>query len=224
LEALSDGLPQTDFIGVDISPRMVQCARERLASRRNVVVLEADWICGLGSEWDHAFDVIIVKNALHVLDRVSSRLKELKRVSHEWTNLVIVETVSPNVHANKFIKRLFQFADAERLKQSFFTQKVLVAAIRQAGWAHLAPTYVRQYIDTEDWLVQRCADRAALDNARQLLCNAELSVRQALEFDGEPGAVPCHMLRLQYIARHVATAAKVSPTLDSNDSVQLQLL
>src|SRR5438067_13730826 len=68
LEILSKISPRTEFIGIDISPRMVERARERLSDRNNVVVLRQDWIYELTSEWEHAFDVIIVKNALHVLD------------------------------------------------------------------------------------------------------------------------------------------------------------
>jgi SAM-dependent methyltransferase len=223
LETLSAAFPHTDFIGVDISPRMVECARERLASRRNVVVLEGDWIYGFGSEWDHAFDVIIVKNALHVLDRVRAKLKDLKRVSHDRTTFIVVETVSPTVEANDFIKHLFHFTDPERLKQTFFTQKALISAIKQAGWTQYRPTFVTQFIDTEDWLVQRCGDRLGLEKARKLLCDAQLSVRRALQFDGEPGIVPAHMLRLQYIAGHVRAPAEIRPGPYQSVSAHLYL-
>lgn len=223
LEVLSDAFPHTDFVGVDISPRMVECARERLAPRGNVVVLEGDWIYGFGSEWDHAFDVIIVKNALHVLDKVRAKLKDLKRVSHDRTSLIVVETVSPTLEANDFIKHLFQFTDPERLKQTFFTQKALISAIKQAGWAQYQPTFVTQYIDTEDWLVQRCGDPLGFENARKLLCDAQLSVRRALEFDSEPGIVPAHMLRLQHIAGHVSAVGEIKLGPPRTISAQLQL-
>jgi ubiquinone/menaquinone biosynthesis C-methylase UbiE len=227
LETLSSIFPRTEFIGVDISPRMVERAQERLSHRSNVLVLKQDWVYELAPEWEHAFDVIVVKNALHVLDNVITKLKDLRRVSCDRTTLIIVETVSPNVDANEFIKRLFQFADPEHLKQTFFTERTLTSALKEAFWfmAQYRPTYVRQHIDTEDWLTQKCAERPALESARKLLSEIRnLRVRQALDFDTDPGVVPTRMLRLQYIARHMLTATEIKAESQKADSVQLQLL
>jgi ubiquinone/menaquinone biosynthesis C-methylase UbiE len=226
LQTLSDFFPEAEFIGVDISPGMVERARERLAHHRNVLMLKQDWIYELAPEWEHAFDVIVVKNALHVLDNVVTKLKDLKLVCHDRTTLIIVETVSPNLDANRFIKRLFQFADPHHLKQTFFTERTLTSALKEAGWpmAQRMPIYVRQHIDTEDWLRQKCPDQTAVENARKLLSETRnLRVRKALDFDTDLG-VPAHMLRLQFIAQHVLASAKINVHSEKAAPVQLQLL
>ncbi len=228
LEGLSKRFPTTEFIGVDISPKMVQRARQRLAGSANALVLEQDWIYDLASEWDHAFDVVIVKNALHVLENVAVKLKDLRRVSREWTTLIVVETVSPNVDANDFIKRLFQIIDTEHLKQAFFTDRTLAALLKEAGWlvAQNKPNYVRQHIDTEDWLAQKCLDAVVLERARTLLSDTRNArVRNAMDFGMYPGIVPARMLRLQYIARHVfMPTAHLGAESRDVESAQLQLL
>lgn len=231
LKTLSDIFPTTDFIGVDISPVMAERARKRLSGRKNVQILNQDWVYQLGSQWDHAFDVIIVKNALHLLDAVPTKLRDLSRVSNPLTTLIVVETVSPNADANEFIRRLFHFADSEHLKQTLFTEKTLTVALQQAGWlmAQNKPKYVRQHIDTNDWLEQRCGDPTALASARKLLSETKnRRVRRSLDFDTGPGLMPSRMLRLQYIARHLFMP--IMPTIEfaeadnAADLIQGQLL
>ena len=90
LESLSKVFPDTEFIGIDISPIMVERARERLRDSSNVLVLNQDWIYGLPSHWNKEFDVIIVKNALHLLDNIGDKLRDLRRFSRDWTSLIIV--------------------------------------------------------------------------------------------------------------------------------------
>jgi ubiquinone/menaquinone biosynthesis C-methylase UbiE len=225
LESLSKAFPKTEFIGVDISPKMVERARERLSNAKNVAVLQQDWIYELPTEWNGAFDVVIVKNALHLLDNLESKLRDLRRVSRDLASLIIVETVSPNADSNEFIKRLFEIVDVEQLKQSFFTERTLAAVLERSGWlmAQSRPWYVRQHIDTDDWLRQKCPDHSTLENAREFLAGVRnLRVRQAMDFFTEPGTVPAQMLRLQYIARHVYVPER--PRIETQKDEDMQLL
>jgi ubiquinone/menaquinone biosynthesis C-methylase UbiE len=227
LDALSKSFPSTEFVGVDMSPCMANRAKERLRDAKNVRVLNQDWIYDLPSGWSDAFDVIVVKNALHLLDDVGQKLQDLRRVSHEWTSLIIVETVSPNADANEFIRRLFEIVDSSRLKQNFFTEKGLATTLESAGWsmAQSRPWRLKQYIDTEDWLKQKCRDEILLKRARQLLAGVRnLRVRQSLDFDTPPGEEPRRMLRLQYIARHVFVKERRDRELQKDEDVQLQLV
>jgi len=206
LDSLSQVLPDTEFVGVDICPTMFERARERVAQRKNVAVLNQDWVYGLGPEWNNAFDVIIVKNALHLLSDLPRKLKDLRRVARACNSLVVVETVSPNVQANRFIRRLFQIVDPAHVKQVFFTERTLMTVLRESGWLLLPtrPLHVRQHIDTEDWLEQKCTDRIAREKARKLLSSVRnLRIRRAMDFDSHLGVVPSRMLRLQYVAPHV---------------------
>jgi ubiquinone/menaquinone biosynthesis C-methylase UbiE len=227
LESLGKAFPSAEFVGVDISPGMANLAKERLRDSHNVSVLNQDWIYDLPSGWSNAFDVIIVKNALHLLEDVGQKLQDLRRVSHEWTSLIIIETVSPNTEANEFIRRLFQIVDSNRLKQHFFTEKALTTTLESSGWsmAQSRPWHLRQYIDTEDWLKRKCRDEMLLKRARQLLAEVRnLRVRQSLDFDTPPGEEPMRMLRLQYIARHVFVPERPERELQKDADVQLQLV
>jgi ubiquinone/menaquinone biosynthesis C-methylase UbiE len=224
LEDLSKAFPKTEFVGVDISPKMVERAKDRLSSSKNVVVLQQDWIYNLSSEWNGAFDVVIVKNALHLLDNIESKLRDLRRVSRDWTNLIIVETVSPNADANEFVKSLFEIVDVDQLKQSFFTERTLAAVLGEAGWfmAQNRPWHIKQHIDTEDWLRQKCPDHSTLETAREFLAGVRnVRVRQAMDFFSQPGIVPAQMLRLQYIARHVFVPSRPQVGMKKNEDMQL---
>jgi ubiquinone/menaquinone biosynthesis C-methylase UbiE len=224
LEDLSKAFPKTEFVGVDISPRMVERAKDRLSSSKNVVVLQHDWIYDLSSEWNGAFDVIIVKNALHLLDNIESKLRDLRRVSRDWTSLIIVETVSPNADANEFVKRLFEIVDVDQLKQSFFTERTLTTVLEEAGWfmAQNRPWYIKQHIDTEDWLIQKCPDHSTLETAREFLAGVRNArVRQAMDFFSQPGVVPVQMLRLQCIARHVFVPSRPQAATQKDEDLQL---
>ncbi len=228
MEALSQVLPTASFVGVDISPVMAQRARERLSGRKNVRVLNQDWMYGLESQLDHKFDVIIVKNALHVLDEVVTKLKDLRLISHAWTTLIVVETISPNADANDFIRRLFRIVDSQHLKRTFFTERTLAATLEEAGWLMIQdrPVHLTQHIDTRDWLEQRCGDRLALSSAERLLTETRnLRVRHSLDFDAGPGGMPSRMLRLQFVARHVfLPAVDLSTETHAANLTQLQLL
>jgi SAM-dependent methyltransferase len=227
LESLSKVFPDTEFVGIDISPIMVERARERLRGSSNVLVLNQDWIYGLPSDWNNTFDVIIVKNALHLLENIGDKLRDLRRFSRDWTSLIIVETVSPNADSNELIKRLFQIVDVGRLKQSFFTERTLSATLEESGWlmAQGRPWYLKQHIDTEDWLRQRCRDALVRESAKRLLAGVRnMRVRQAMEFDSVPGVEPSQMLRLQYIARHVFVSERRELELQRDEDTQLQLV
>jgi hypothetical protein len=136
-----------------------------------------------------------------------------------------VETVSPNADSNEFIQRLFEIVDVEQLKQSFFTERTLTVALEKAGWmmAQNRPWYIRQHIDTDDWLRQKCPDHSTLENAREFLAGIRnLRVRQAMDFLAEPGIVPAQMLRLQYIARHVFVPHR--PRVETQQDQDMQLM
>jgi ubiquinone/menaquinone biosynthesis C-methylase UbiE len=226
LERLSDAFPEAEFIGIDISTNMVERARERLSRKKNVLVLQRDWIYGLPSALNKTFNVIIVKNALHLLNDLPSKLRDLRLLSGEWTNLIVVETVSPNSDANRFIKRLFEIVDREHLKQSLFTESTLTAVLEEAGWimAQERPWHVRQHIDTDDWLSQRCSNQAAVAAAKNLLASVNnVRVRRAMDFFSAPGTVPAQMLRLQYIARHVFVPERLQTEKRRDGDRQLQL-
>jgi ubiquinone/menaquinone biosynthesis C-methylase UbiE len=228
LDRLSALLPQSSFTGVDISPKMVHLARERVAGRKNVQVLNEDWIYGFPFREAPVVDVIIVKNALHILTDLETKLRDLKRFCHSWTTLIVVETVSPSSESNDFIRRLFQIIDPEHLKQKFFTEKTLQSVLDASGWSSVIdrPRYLRQHIETEDWLHAKCSDPIRLERAKSFINNTRNQrIRTALDFDGTPGKITSRMLRLQYVTR-LLPHSSIQRELGSHDEelAQLQLL
>lgn len=206
LEALGSQLPDAEIIGLDISPRMTELASERVAHQDNVSVIAGDWIYQLPHGLKQKqFDLIVVKNALHLLDDLPRKLCELKKISHSKTNLIIVETVSPTIEANKFIQRLFKHVDTDNIKQTYFTRLSLPQMLRESGWeiALPKPRFVRQYINVEDWLIHKCDDLFELAAAKRILKTQNENIRRSLEFDSDNSDIPTHMLRLQYISSHV---------------------
>lgn len=205
LTDLSNAYPATEFVGTDISPAMIEWARWNLSGKSNVRLYPGDWIDGISLR-AQPFDVVIVKNALHLLSDVVARLAELRRVCGEWTSLIVVETVSPSAEANAFVRRLFRVVDEDHVKQNVFTEKSLSSVLSEAGWAmtQTRPWFVRQHVDTEDWLRKRCRDNASASAAMKLIAEEpNIGVRRAMGFYSQPGCLPARMLRLQFIARYV---------------------
>ncbi|WP_035696052.1 class I SAM-dependent methyltransferase [Bradyrhizobium liaoningense] len=229
LDQLSTAFPAAQIAGVDISSGMVRAARERTQSRNMVTVLVGDWMYDLVTEGADAYDVIVVKNALHLLDDAETRLRELSQLTHQRTELIIVETISPTSAANAFIRKLFRNVDDSDLKRSFFTEPTLAKLLRQSGWVRdiARPILVEQSIDIADWLSRKSSSEDARARAVDDLvrASANKSVRTAMKFDNPGGAVPNHMLRLQYISRyHWHPVETDEAALNSDQAVQLELV
>lgn len=228
LDRLSTTFPTAHVVGVDISPGMVEAARERTKARSNVTVLQGDWIYDLVNDGADPFDVIVIKNALHLLDRPEERLRELGQLSHPLTNLIVVETVSPTPEANAFVQRLFSHIDNSDLKRSFFTDRKLVQLLRRSGWMRGVPkaVFVKQAIDVADWLARKAQNDAHREEALHELVSASTNedIRTAMEFDVPAGVAPAHMLRLQYICRYYwgpTDAARVAHKRSAFEQLEL---
>ncbi|MCH9050499.1 MAG: class I SAM-dependent methyltransferase [Proteobacteria bacterium] len=208
LEALGFRLPDAVIVGVDISSRMTQLARARVADKDNLSVRTGNWIYQMPQKWSRQpFDVIVVKNALHLLHDLPKKLRDLRDVSHSRTTLIIVET--------------------DHIKQSYFTRISLRKALRSSGWemASIRPKFVRQRINVVDWLVHQCDDLMALEPAKRVLRTKDNKVRKTMEFDSVRGEIPAHMLRLQYIASHMLHPLDTKLSHGSeNQSTQLSLV
>ena len=215
LKALGQAFPKAEVVGVDISERMVRMASAKLSNRKAAHVTLGDWIYNLPPRFRlHPFDTVVVKNALHLLDELPERLQALRPFIHRGTALIVVETVSPTVAANRFVRDLFQYVDRSDLKQSFFTAHTLGAMLEEGGWIrdHDEAIYIMQHIDVQEWLRKKCSGRESFLAAKRVLefASGVEPLHRAMHFDSDPGVMPDRMLRLQYIARHrpvIRTAA-----------------
>ncbi|MGE3649684.1 MAG: trans-aconitate 2-methyltransferase [Reyranellaceae bacterium] len=205
LSELSTAFPTADIVGVDISAGMVAAARQRNLAKSNVQVLRGDWTYDLRDE-ARGFDVVIIKNVLHLLNDPKRRLHQLGRIVSPLSTLVVVETVSPTLETNALIRRIFRSVADGDLKKSFFTDRSLRKVMRDSGWKLdvQRPFYIRQHIDVSEWLSRKCSTNEAMAAAAEELRRASFHshVRDAMEFDTAPGTVPKHMLRLQFVGRY----------------------
>src|SRR5579864_4745908 len=80
---LARQLPATRFEGVDISLKMLALASKRCRWLRNVAVEQGDWVAALSSR--APYDIIVVKNTLHLLWALEDKLRALAAVSHSKT-------------------------------------------------------------------------------------------------------------------------------------------
>lgn len=226
LETLARHYSECEFVGVDISSRMVALAEHRLHSHGNVQIKLGNWIYGLPEELiGGGFDLIVVKNALHLLEDPVEMLSELRSVATRSAELLVIETVSPNVEANKFIRDLFQFVDPDHLKQTFFTKRSLTTTISASKWYSdkFAPVYISQHIELIDWLRKKCPNKEMFERALAYVSYIKNpKVRASMHFDAEVGRPPHHMLRLQYLGRHVLGPSAVA--VSTQRSVQLELM
>ena len=192
------------FVAVDISGEMVRRAREKVDKLANVEILHGDWIQPLfGSSM--RFDAIIVKNALHLIPDLEERLRELSVLSK---TLVIVETVSPNLDSNEFVRKVFSIIDGNKIKQALFTKRSLMSSLKKSGWACLWEVRVEQYIDVEEWLRHKAETATAHERATEYLRSVGTSsrktdsrVRRSMRFNNYRDGVPGKMLRLQFIGQ-----------------------
>lgn len=222
LASLARNRPQIKFVGVDISRRMVELARRETHDLHNVAVIHGDWLEPVLHQARPQYDFVVIKNALHLLPTVAVRLRELKEVMSPNACLIIVETVSPNDRANRFVRKLFTCVDAQHLKRHFFTSHTLKKTLRVASWHSASKAErVRQYIDVHDWLEHKCQDEDTSRRAEQVLRMCEPAVRKRMEFAPYDLGVPKRMLRLQMIVpcwRSVQTDG-----FDDSREVQRQL-
>jgi len=202
LSRLAEVRRWSQIVGVDISDSMVHLAKMR-NFKNGVSIFQSDWVSSI-QEGKH-FDVVIVKNALHLQNDLYRRLSEIKAIIPSFGSLIIIETISPNNVTREFIKRLFASFVPSSPKWHYFTKRSLLQNLRKAGWVINTKTDLylhRQMLDVQKWLDAKCHTAKSRRAAETLLANAPADVRMSLAFSpSELGEVPRKMLRLQMVCR-----------------------
>lgn len=190
------------ILGVDVSAKMIEHAKNKFNdSTKNIMLINSNWVSSLQSSYKESFDVIIIKNALHLIDDKEQRIKELNSILKKNGRLIIVETISPNVDSNYFVKNLFSKLNMNNIKKTYFTKHTLLNLFNDTSWKIIKKQtdYVEQYIDVPEWLNTKCA----LNNRQDVelyLKNASLNVRRSMKFvPRDIGVIPKKMLRLQMV-------------------------
>ena len=121
--------PDQQLIGIDISEKMLHCAREKCRTYPNVAFLKAD-ASSLPFP-DQSFDLVISANSLHYFDKPSVSLAEMRRVLLPTGSLVILDWCK-----DYLICRCFDFflRRTERGYHSCYTQRELHCLLAAAGF------------------------------------------------------------------------------------------
>jgi ubiquinone/menaquinone biosynthesis C-methylase UbiE len=86
---LLEDFPHLRIIGVDISEKMLDIARSKLADRPNLEFLQASAIA-LPFQ-DHSFDLVVTASALHYFEPPVDSLKEMHRILKPNGKLIVMD-------------------------------------------------------------------------------------------------------------------------------------
>ena len=122
--------PKQHMVGIDISGKMLEVAREKCNAYPNVTFLKAD--ASALPFPDHSFDLVISANSLHYFDQPGASLAEMRRVLNPSGSVVILDWCK-----NYLICRCFDFflKRIERGYHSCYTQPELHRLLSSAGFA-----------------------------------------------------------------------------------------
>lgn len=190
---------------VDISAAACSLAKKELCDEPRARVVQSDWTNSLPR--DSKYDVILVKNSLHLLDNVSIKLRELVPHFTKCASLIVIETVSPSIIAHEFVGRLFEIAGLCIYKKHFFTTRSIRNLIRESGCLKLEKCrLLDQAICVDEWLEAKCTDLFHRQSAKKFILDAQKDdgLRKAMNIHcDESGRLM--MRRLQYCASYVPT-------------------
>lgn len=121
--------PDQQMIGIDISEKMLDFAREKCSGHPNVAFLKAD--ASALPFPDHRFDLVISANSLHYFDKPSASLAEMRRVLLPGGSLVILDWCK-----DYLVCRCFDFflRRIERGYQACYTQRELQRFLDSTGF------------------------------------------------------------------------------------------
>jgi len=196
LRRLASKLPEAAFEGVDVSHRMHHLALEQCRWLPNVALYEGDWIDPVMHH--EPYDIILIKNALHLVRGLGEKLRALSRVSHGKTKLVVIETVSPSNASREFVAKMFRRIDRQHVKVHFFTRQSLWRALKEGGWdkRHYA-ALIDQKLSIDKWLQFKLDSKEERVAIRNWILQAPLKIKDEMNISDEHG--PLTMLRRQTV-------------------------
>ena len=122
--------PDQQMIGIDISEKMLDFAREKCSGHPNVAFLKAD--ASALPFPDHSFDLVISANSLHYFDKPNASLAEMRRVLLPRGSLVILDWCKDYLTCRCFD---FFLRRTERGYQSCYSRDELRVLLGSAGFA-----------------------------------------------------------------------------------------
>lgn len=141
--AIARGRPQVSVTGIDVSPQLVEVARERgghLANLRFVLADAAEW----SSDADNAPDLLISRHGVMFFDDPPAAFANLARQAQPGASLLFscFREVSRNPFFSEILRLLPKRPDAGDPTApgpfSFADEERVIPILRSGGWDHIA--------------------------------------------------------------------------------------
>lgn len=195
LDRLAHKMPNASFDAVDISSTAVAEASKRCSNLENVRILVGDWTTPIPR--NQKYDVIVIKNSLHLIANPLNKLRDLHRISHSGTRLIIVETVSPSLRSLEFVQGLFRITDTDHIKANYFTRRNLLSLLTRSGWLARRTDKIDQLMSVGHWLNIKVGASSTRREAEHFIASASNDVKEEMNITSSPNDIS--MLRRQLI-------------------------
>lgn len=127
---LATQYPQTTFIGIDLTPAMVELARSKTKLLPNVAIKEGNAEHLTFS--DNVFDAVLCSEAFHHFSHPEQALQEIHRVAKERSFLMIVDSGFPSPFITKIIERISRSFE---INKHIYNQHELRHLLEQQGFS-----------------------------------------------------------------------------------------
>lgn len=122
--------PKTSFIGIDLTPAMVELARAKTKSLPNVEIKEGSAEHLIFS--DNTFDVMLCSEAFHHFPHSEQALQEMYRVAKPRSLLMVVDLGFPSPFITQIVERISRTFEVNK---HIYNQHELEQLLEQQGFS-----------------------------------------------------------------------------------------
>lgn len=214
LQYLAEKNRDVEWVGIDESVEMVVASKKKSHSKENVTVFHRQWLSIDEIGKTGKFDFVLIKNVLHLVNDVPYHLSLLSPYLTSTGRILIVETVSPDKEAKRFVFNLACILDIVGIKKHFFSSRELLRSVRTSDFEVQSFRYYDQFIDVADWIDAKARTVELATNAsnyiEEMMQNTKL--RLSMKYSEPGGTASGRMLRRQMLIQCVPRFSNVADT------------
>lgn len=175
---IADQFPEMDYFGIDKNENMLG-EIERNKAIRNFEVYNYD-IFDDDFSIDTKGGVLLLKDVIHNISNLSELISQIRRKFHNYTDIIIVETISPDPSLKTWIQVLFERVDI-RYKHHFFSETDLVNLFEFNGFSIKKKFKEDLYIDVDRWLEAKNVEDSRKEIAKTFIQTAPENVKKSFQ-------------------------------------------
>jgi 2-polyprenyl-3-methyl-5-hydroxy-6-metoxy-1,4-benzoquinol methylase len=196
--------------GVDAASELAKKAQARLGKWPNVRIYSGRFEVLPWRDCER-FDILLAKNVLHLVRDLALFFRTAKEVLSTSGRLGFIETVSPTVEANNFVRELFTIAGLRHTKAHYFNKHDLAAVLAECGCYVSEVRFSEESILLEEWLrAKRVSDQNIIE-CRRLVEGLSTDLKRTMKITRDARNDDWRLLRLQSIV--IATVSQKSVQL-----------